>query len=72
MSTGFNLTRLGLDNGYLADSAQAGVIEARLEPDAMVVVSSERRDFHWDIYMVRRPRENKTDNFPYPLMDNRR
>jgi hypothetical protein len=68
----FSMARLGEGNGYLMDGSQIEIASVRWEDEAVVIVSPERRDLRWDIYVVHPPRESRTDDFTYPLMTNRR
>ncbi|MCL2337241.1 MAG: hypothetical protein FWC60_07455 [Firmicutes bacterium] len=66
----FNLSKLGLGNGYLVDRDTADIQAVRREEDNIIVTSPVEQGLEWDLYVIIKKHDLVTEQHPYPLMSN--
>jgi hypothetical protein len=62
----------GDESGFLLDYANEFILNVRREGGALVIVSPMQKGFEWDMYRIRRRRDNPIDIYPYPMLSNAR
>jgi hypothetical protein len=68
----FDTGAAGDENGFLLDCANEYILNVRRESGALVIVSPAQKGLEWDMYRIRRRRDNPVDVYPYPVISNAR
>ncbi len=67
----FDLTKLGPSNGYLVDDEGMYVSSSKRVGNELRVVSPMERNLKWNLFVISKKQDAKTDQYHYPLMTNR-
>ena len=68
----FELQKLGIDNGYLVNFDNELVTGARLDENALVVISPLEQGLVWSLYRIRRRPDPDVSEYPFPVLSNKR
>ncbi|MDR2022918.1 MAG: hypothetical protein LBQ71_06615 [Hungatella sp.] len=67
----FDLTKMGMENGYLVDYDNSMVVKTRREGNFLIAVSSLEKGVQWNVTKITQRKDTITDQYHYELLSNK-
>ncbi|RFZ79593.1 normocyte-binding protein [Lacrimispora amygdalina] len=67
----FDLSKVGMEHGYLVDYDSSSIVTTRQEGDFLVAVSSQEKEVQWNVTRIIQRKDTITDHYHYELLSNK-